>query len=333
MPTFTPLPRRSELARQPYTVDISDLSPEHSDCSICRSPLTEECEPMLFHGTHVFCKACIFTWFQQSRNCPNCRQPIWSRAGPDIQRLGPIVLQYLRLDPRRLPKNVLVFDEDFIETVTDLNSSRQNIKLALLEAVVSGEFLKELKTELHWINDSLRAMKIWRARMYKHAPNAVIWTPIEAGKDNRSHARGSQHRDIKICTASALQAMDRAIRNAPRTRDSNEVVTEQVRSVLSHPLRCLVIETLEDAVRDVDGTRQSAWKFYQYLQRRVNVSAPELLERVAQGKDEALVMQGFVSTLIVRVIEAQQKCKIKYRKQPRVMVHASEVQEQVEFKK
>ncbi|KAK6435607.1 hypothetical protein LTR95_008208 [Oleoguttula sp. CCFEE 5521] len=334
MSTFTPLPRRSELVRKPYTVDISDLLPEHSDCPICRLPLTEECEPIRFHSTHAFCKECILAWFQKSRTCPYCMQPAWSRLGRESQRLDRIVRQYLSVDPDHVADNVLIFDEDVMQVRHDLTIQGIVIKSAIRERAereLSDEQLAELQYERSWIHTRRIALVQWRSEMYEQAPDQVIWSPIESGRVDRIHARGSQHRPVKVQFNHAVRALDTALSNAPVARDPNIVVTEQVRSVLSHPLRYTITGALEDAVREVNGRRMSAWELHQHMQRRVNERTPRLLERVAQGRDEALVMQGFVATLIVRIVEAQQKCKkVKGRSPARVIVEASEVPEQLQ---
>ncbi|OQO10819.1 hypothetical protein B0A48_04119 [Cryoendolithus antarcticus] len=244
--------------------------------------------------------------------------------------------QYLSVDPDHVADDVLIFDEDVMIVRHDLNLQESAVNGAIrerAERATTDEQLAELQHEKLWLHTKRVALTKWRGEMYKHAPNRVIWSPVEYPRVDRIHARGSQHRPVKVQLSHALRALDMAIRNAPIDSDPNIVVPEQVWSVLSHPLRYTVTGALEDAVREVNGRRMSAWELHQHMQRRVNERTPRLLERVAQGREEALVMQGFVATLIVRIVEAQQKCKnVKGRSPARVIVEASEVREQLQGK-
>ncbi|KAK6436217.1 hypothetical protein LTR95_007584, partial [Oleoguttula sp. CCFEE 5521] len=262
--------------------------------------------------------------------------PAWSSLGCESQRLDRKISQYLSVDPGYVASNVLIFDENVMRVRRDLTLQGRAVNSAIrqrAERGTSDEQLAKLKHEKAWINTQCTALVQWRSEMYKHAPNRVIWSPIESARVDRIHARSSQHRPVKVQVSHALRALDTALRNAPIERDPNIVVTEQVWSVPSHPLRDAVTAALMNAVREGNGRRLSAWELQQHMQRRVDERTPRLLERVAQGREEALVMQGFVATLIVRIVEAQQKCKnVKGRSQAGVIVDASEVPEQVQCK-
>jgi hypothetical protein len=67
--------RRFKVISNGFTVDVADGSKMSNDiCSVCCSDI--ECEGLTTMCGHHFHIRCIFTWWQNKRNCPNCKAEV-----------------------------------------------------------------------------------------------------------------------------------------------------------------------------------------------------------------------------------------------------------------
>ncbi|KAK6432679.1 hypothetical protein LTR95_011150 [Oleoguttula sp. CCFEE 5521] len=322
MSTFTPLPCRSNFLRNPPVTRISDLPPgckQNGDCGICWTPLTEDCDPVVLHGIHVFCKDCIIPWLEQQQLCPYCRQDVFSALSSRTQHIQWSVNRFLAVDTKDVADDCLIFDADVLRTTYILHKQYRGVRLLIettRKETITPSLLADRYAEEERLRRYILTLKAWRGKMYQQAPGNMLWSIYNFPRSEaRLTLRGDTHTYLRVHMAQTHTAIEKA-RSAdskrywllePRATDPSEPVAQPIQH---HPLLCPLIKALLDATHELDGTRQTAGKFHAALKQRVDERLKVVMERALRGEQEAIVMKRFVGTLVTKVVEAQTLCKI-----------------------
>nr|OQO28759.1 hypothetical protein B0A51_02528 [Rachicladosporium sp. CCFEE 5018]OQO32474.1 hypothetical protein B0A51_00263 [Rachicladosporium sp. CCFEE 5018] len=321
MSTFTPLPRRSDFLSNPPVTPIAGLPPtceENGDCGICWMPLTDDCRPVLLHGTHVFCQECIVPWLEQYGQCPYCRQDVFSDIPPGIEKLQWSVNKYLSYEIDNI-EDRLIFDEDVLRAMISLHKQSRQLGATiekLHKAPIISPLLIEYYTQQQSLKDCSTALNRWRAKMYTHLPGNIIWSTFNFPRNEAClNLRSNTHTYLRINSRQSIMTMQAALQADDKRYQllelrSPDFLEPRQQPMHHHSMLCLLFETIIGAVQELEGTRQSATRFHAALKQRVDELLNVVMERALRGEQEAIAMKRFAGTLVTKVVEAQTRCKI-----------------------